>query len=154
MTPTIRPITRDDLPGLKTVLDSCGLFPSELLDELIAPYFLPESTDIWFTATVDQQVIAIGYCAPERMTDGTYNLYAIGVREELQGKGIGRKMMHYIEGLLHSAGHRILLVETSGKPEFELTRAFYDQCGYTRQATIPDFYEEGDAKIVFWKRLN
>lgn len=87
------------------------------------------------------------------MTEGTYNLYAIAVYKELQGNGIGKQMMAYIETQLRNKGHRILIVETSGKPEFELTREFYIKCKYIKQAIIPDFYEDGDDKVVFWKKL-
>lgn len=50
MTKNIRPVTQADIDGLKTVLDSCGLFPSEYLDEMISDYFNNADTqDIWFT---------------------------------------------------------------------------------------------------------
>lgn len=39
-------------------------------------------------------------------------------------------MMAFIEGLLREKGHRVLLVETSGLPEYELTWEFYDKCNY------------------------
>ena len=54
MTTSIRPIVLEDLEALKAVLDSCGLFPPELLDDMIADYFQnPDSTDLWLT-TVEQ----------------------------------------------------------------------------------------------------
>lgn len=62
--------------------------------------------------------------------------------------------MSYVENLLKENGHRILLVETSGLPEFELTRKFYDKLGYKREAVIREFYQEGEDKVVFWKKLN
>ena len=97
----IRKIEPNDLDGLKEVLNSIELFPSEMLDDLISDYFNnPESEDIWFTKVEDGKPISIGYCAPEKLTEGTFNLYAIGVRNDLQGKGIGSDMMTYIENLL------------------------------------------------------
>ncbi len=150
----IRSIKKKDIDALKSVLNSSELFPSEMLDDMINDYFTnPESTDIWFTTVIDNKPISIAYCAPERMTDGTYNLYAIAVTKEMQGKGIGGQMMEYIENLLREKGHRILLVETSGKEEYELTRQFYLKNNYILQARIPEFYEAGDDKIVFWKKL-
>ncbi len=86
-------------------------------------------------------------------TNGTYNLYAIGVHNDYQGKGIGKKMMTYLENELKSVGHRILIVETSGTDALALTREFYDKCGYRREACIQDFWDEGNDKIVFWKKL-
>jgi len=155
MNKQIRKVIRADISALKKVLDSSELFPSYLLDDMISDYLNNEkSTDIWFT-TIDQgKPISIGYCAPERMTEGTYNLYAIAVHKDQQGNGIGKKMMEYLENELREKDKRILIVETSGKPEFELTRKFYIKCNYLKQAVIPDFYEEGDDKVVFWKKLN
>ncbi len=51
-------------------------------------------------------------------------------------------------------GGRMLLVETSGLPDFERTRAFYRKCGYEEEARIRDFYAAGDDKVVFRKVLN
>jgi ribosomal protein S18 acetylase RimI-like enzyme len=50
-------------------------------------------------------------------------------------------------------GGRVLLVETSGTPDFERTRAFYRKCGYEEEARIRDFYQAGADKIVYRKAL-
>lgn len=155
MSEVIRMVKKEDLPLLKNVLDSSELFPSDLLDEMIKDYFEnSESQDIWFTTSIQNSPVSIAYCAPEAMTEGAYNLYAIAVHKDYQGKGVGKKMINFIETLLISKGKRILIVETSGKPEFELTRKFYKQCNYTLQAIIPEFYDVDDDKIVFWKKLS
>ena len=155
MSSTIRKVSPIDVQDLKGVIDSSELFPSELLDEMIADYFNnPSSEDIWLTKDEEGIPVAIAYCAPEKMTEGTYNLYLIAVHKEYQGNGIGAEMMSYIEELLREAGHRVLIVETSGLPEFKLTREFYDKCGYAREAVIRDFYQEDEDKVVFWKKLN
>jgi len=154
MNQTIRKVKLEDISALKEVLDSSELFPSEMLDDMIADYFnKADSEDIWFTTIQERKPISIGYCAPERMTEGTYNLYAIAVRKELQGQGVGAGMMRYIEDQLRESGHRVLLVETSGLPEYALTRKFYDQCNYQREAVVRDFYQEGEDKVIFWKKL-
>ncbi|NRB52571.1 MAG: GNAT family N-acetyltransferase [Saprospiraceae bacterium] len=150
----IRPIEKIDIPTLKIILDNTGLFPSKLLEDMISDYFEnPDSTDIWFTAEAEGQPISLAYCAPERMTEGTYNLYAIAVHGNQQGKGVGTKMMQFIENLLRAEGHRILIVETSGLADYDLTRDFYRKCLYTEEATIREFYAAGEDKIVFWKKL-
>ena len=155
MASTIRQVKREDVAYLKKVLDSIELFPSEMLDDMISDFFSsPQTEDIWLTATENNIPIAIGYCAPEQLTKGTFNLYAIGVKADIQGKGIGRKMMHYLEEYLQQQGHRILIVETSGTDDFRLTRKFYEDLGYEKEATIRDFWNEGDDKVIFWKKLN
>jgi ribosomal protein S18 acetylase RimI-like enzyme len=149
---SIRKIKKQDLTHLKAVIDSNGLFPSDLLDDMTNDYFSNEATtDIWLTNEVDNVPIAVAYCAPERMTEGAFNLYLIAVDKNLQGKGIGAEIMTYVENLLLEKGGRILIVETSGLPEFELTRKFYDKLGYTREAVIREFYQEGEDKVFFGK---
>ncbi len=151
----IRNVIKEDLEGLKEVLDSIELFPSEMLNEMISDYFNnPESEDIWFTKIEDGKPTSIGYCAPEKLTDGTFNLYAIGVKRNIQGKGIGTEMMAFIESKLKQDGKRILIVDTSGTDDFQLTRKFYENLGYKKEAIIRDFWEEGDDKVVYWKKLN
>lgn len=154
MTKNIRPVTHADIDGLKNVLDSCGLFPSEYLDEMISDYFNNSDThDIWFTSIDSGRPVAIGYCVPEKLTNGTYNLLAIGVSEDFQRKGIANEMMNYIERQLKSKDGRILIVETSSDDAQIGARNLYQKIGYTKEAVIRDFWNEGEDKIVFWKRL-
>ncbi len=154
MNVVIRPIIEADIPYLKEVLDSIELFPAEILEDMISDYFTnPDNEELWFTAIDIDIPISLGYCAPEKLTDGTFNLYAIGVKNNLQGKGIGKLMMTYIEEELRLRGHRILIVETSSLDEFELTRKFYENLSYSKEAIIRDFWKEGDDKVIYVKRL-
>ena len=112
MNDKIRPITQTDIDELKKVVDSSELFPSEYLDEMISDYFNNSDTqDIWLTYFDDNRPVAIGYCVPEELTDGTYNLLAIGVSQDAQRKGVASEMMKYIEQLLRQKDGRILIVE-------------------------------------------
>ena len=150
----IRAAIPQDVEAMKEVLDTIELFPSEYLDDMISDYFNNEETeDIWFTATIDNRPVALAYCAPEKFTEGTFNLYAIGVRKDCQDKGIGGKMMDYLENLLREKDHRILIVETSGSPDLALTREFYKKKNYTQEAVLREFWSEGEDKVIFWKKL-
>ncbi|MBP9882247.1 MAG: GNAT family N-acetyltransferase [Chitinophagales bacterium] len=154
MNEKIRPVSQADLDQIKRVIDSSGLFPSENLDEMISDYFNnSETEDIWFTCIVNNTPTAIGYCVPEKLTEGTYNLLAIGVLKESQGKGIASEMMKHIEHLLKQKGGRILIVETSSDDAQIAARNFYKRIGYTQEAVIRDFWKDGEDKIVFWKKL-
>ncbi len=150
-----RQVVKDDVQGLKDIIDSSDLFPSALLDEMMENYFNdPASTDTWLTATYESKPIVVAYYAPEKLTEGTFNLYLIAVHKNFQGRGAGSKMMKCIEDLLRKKGERVLIVETSGSPAFALTRKFYADLGYHREAVIREFYQRGEDKIVFWKKLN
>ncbi len=156
MDTNVRKVEQADIATLKLVIDSSELFPSKMLDNMISSYFNdPQSQDIWLTRD-DQsgKPVAIVFCAPEKMTDGTYNLYLIAVDGKQRGRGIGAELMGYLEDKLNKDGVRVLIVETSGLPEFEQTRRFYAKLDYQQEAVIRDFYSEGEDKVVFWKKLN
>ena len=153
----IRAVMRDDVPALKAVIDGTGLFPSELLDDMLAGYLGGHGgVDLWLTVDDDgpeRRPVAVAYAAPERMTLGTWNLYLIAVHPEHQSRGVGAALVRHIEHALTARGERVLLVETSGLPEFERTRAFYLANGYDEEARIREFYAAGEDKVVFRKVL-
>lgn len=154
MNEKIRPVTKSDIDGLKKVVDSSELFPSEYLDEMIYDYLNnAETQDIWFTHIDDNTPTAIGYCVPEKMTNGTYNLLAIGVSQNSQRNGVATDMMNYIEQQLKQKDGRILIVETSSDDAQIGARKFYENIGYTQIAVIKDFWNDGEDKIVYWKKL-
>lgn len=151
---TTRPIQRADLPALKNVLDNCDLFPPDYLDDMIADYLdNGESEAIWFTVCQDHKPISIAYCGLMQLTNGTYNLYAIGVHQDYQGQGVASRMLAYLEDRLKSINGRLLIIETSTAPDQDNARAFYAKRGYDHVATIPDFWDTGEGKEVFSKGL-
>ena len=142
-----------DIPLLIQLLDRVGLFPGELLPEMVGDSLdLPDSEEKWLVYETEN-LKGLAYFAPEKMTEGTWNLYLIAVDPDVQAKGVGASLMNYVEDWLREYGARLLIVETSDLPEFELTRKFYDGLGYNREARIREFYDEGDGKIIFWKKL-
>jgi ribosomal protein S18 acetylase RimI-like enzyme len=150
----IRPAHRDDVPALKAVIDATGLFPSEMLDGMMAGYLNGDANnDFWLTLEGPAGPIGIAYYVPERMTAGTWNLLLIAVDPDHQGRRWGTTLISHVERGLAASGERLLLVETSGLPDFERMRSFYLECGYDEEARIRDFYQKGEDKVVFRKLL-
>ena len=81
---------------------------------MFAPSQVDGSPERWLVASSERGIVALAYYAPERMTDGTWNLYLIAVQPDHQGKGIGAALMRHVEAELAAEGQRVLLVETSG----------------------------------------
>lgn len=149
----IRPATPGDTAALKAVIDATGLFPSDMLDGMMAGYFGGDAGDDFWLTDDDGGPVGVGYYAPERMTQGTWNLYLIAVHPDRQGQGRGAALLRHVERALAARGGRVLLVETSGLPSFERARAFYRKCGYEEEARIRDFYQAGEDKVIFRKAL-
>ncbi|MCG8652575.1 MAG: GNAT family N-acetyltransferase, partial [Pirellulales bacterium] len=139
----IRPVTPDDTAALKAVIDANELFPSEMLDEMMAGYFNGEAGDDFWITYDDGGPVAVAYYAPERMTSGTWNLYLIAVHPDRQGQGHGAALLGHVERALAARGERVLLVETSGLPSFERTRAFYRKMRLRRRSPDPRLLPSG-----------
>ena len=70
-----------------------------------------------------------------------------------QGRGIGRTLMAASERIMAGCGARLIYADTSSRPQYEPTRAFYLACGYREEAFLADFYAPGDGKVIFVKPL-
>jgi ribosomal protein S18 acetylase RimI-like enzyme len=154
---TIREARAEDGASIVGVAEASGLFPPGQMLEIQATLdsFLSGAAegDCWLIDDAGRGAEGIAYYAPERMTSGTWNLYLLAVRPDRRGHGRGTALVRHVEQNLQSRGARVLLIETSGVPEFAGQRAFYTSLGYHQEARIRDFYGAGDDKIIYWKAL-
>lgn len=155
---TIRPVAPDDAAALMTMIEAVGLFPPEEIkevSEMLGGYLDGSLGGEQFWVVDDDEGFAgAAYYAPERMTEGTWNLYMLVVHPQRQGGGRGASLVRYVEQALAARGERLLLIETLGTEEFAPQRAFYSKLGYEIEARIRDFYFAGGDKVIFRKNLS
>ena len=130
----IRPTKSEDLPALKVVLDETGLFPGDMLPDMLTGFLSEESEDIWLTCEDGGNAIGFCFAAPEALAEGTWNMLAIAVLPSSQGNGAGHAIVGALESSLRERGNRILIADTSGTADFALTRDFYRKNGYSEEA--------------------
>lgn len=155
----IRPTKPSDTENLLALTETTGVFkPHEIaaLKEVLDDYFAFEHEHNHVGATYEAQgaIVGFAYYALTPMTDRTWDLYWIAVSKQTQAKGIGGKLLRYVEDDIRAKQGRILLIETSALPHYELTRKFYLKHGYDQESRVRDYYADGDDLIVFRKRLN
>lgn len=151
--PIIKPTSSDDIAGLQAVLEGTKLFLGEMLPDMLAPSLAGKTEAFWLTCHRDGEAVGLCYTVPEELADGTWNMLALAVRPDLQGKRLGAALVSAAEQRLKDKGQRILIVDTSGTDDFALTRKFYAQNGYEEEARIRDFWADGDDKVIFRKAL-
>jgi GNAT superfamily N-acetyltransferase len=126
----------------------------DTLRELLVDYHAhPEQDHHTVTLEEDGTPVGFAYFAPTPMTEGTWHLYWIVVGKATQARGLGGQLMAHVEDEVRRIGGRVLLIETSSLPAYDLTRRFYLKLGYTQEATVRDFYADGDHQVIFRKRL-
>lgn len=156
MSCSLRPVGRAHRARLETLVRDTGLFREaevrtavELLDEA-----LDGDDDYRFLGAFDGDEL-VGYACfgPTPDTVGTFDLYWIAVDKRRQGSGIGTQLVTAVEQRLSAVGGRLIVVETSSRSDYDATRRFYEAKGYTRTATIPGYYAQGDDLVIYIKDL-
>jgi GNAT superfamily N-acetyltransferase len=155
----IRPTTHEDTPALRAMTEGTGLFlPIDLaaLDEVLDDYHKEGAAEGHRCVTFEQDGRPIGfaYYAPAPMTDRTWHLWWIVVSKQIQARGVGGQLLKHVEEGVRAEGGRLLIVETSGLPSYELTRRFYLKHGYELAATLEEFYADGHDMVIYRKRLS
>lgn len=158
---SIRPITLDDVPAVRSLAIDTGMFKPEeagFVDDMVPGAIdgtMPENH--WVVSTDEHgRVRGAAYFAPEPFSDRLWNLYFIAVDPSVQSGGIGGALVNYVVKQLLERGEasaRVLLVETSSTEQYKRTRAFYPRHGFVEEARIRDFYGPANDKVVFWRSL-
>jgi ribosomal protein S18 acetylase RimI-like enzyme len=101
----------------------------------------------------DQGSLVAWACwGPTPGTVATFDLYWIVVDPNLHGRGFGTRLLEEMERRIAGVA-RLVVVVTSGRPDYAGTRAFYLRHGYAIKGTIEDYYGPGDDQVIFAKRF-
>ena len=154
----IRPTIPADTPVLLLLAEQTGVFkPLEIkaLEEVLDDYHASNQAVGHRAVSSERagQVAGFAYYAPAAMTDRTWYLWWIFVGKAWQAGGIGSELLRYAEEEVRQRRGRMLLVETSSLPDYDLTRRFYLKHRYEPAAVLADYYRKGDDMVVFRKRL-
>jgi ribosomal protein S18 acetylase RimI-like enzyme len=154
----IRPTQPADTPTLLKLAESTGVFkPMEItaLQEVLDDYHDDAHTlgHRSVTSEEDGEINGFAYYAPAAMADRTWYLYWIAVSKSRQARGLGGRLLHEVEEAIRKENGRVLFIETSSLPHYELTRRFYLKHDYEQAAVLRDYYADGDDMVVFRKRL-
>ncbi len=99
-------------------------------------------------------VLCSGECAgfayfiPEGAFHAYPYLHLIAIKEEYRGKGVGKKLLEFIEDMLFKTRDKIFLLVGDYNPDAKI---FYENLGYTYLGTIPSLYRKGIDEYLMMK---
>jgi len=155
----IRPLSAADRAPVVALIKATGFFrPEEIrvAEEILDVYLAqPGQRDYGAVVIEDEGGAVAGYMTygPTPLTQGTFDLYWMAVAPLAQGRGFGKSLVAWLEERVRRDGGRMILIETSSTPQYDPTRRFYRSLLYTEVARVPDFYQPGDDRVIFAKRL-
>lgn len=150
---------KKDINRIREIVESTNFFYDhevEIAVELIVERLVKgESTGYHFVfAEVDGLTAAYACYGHIEMTKSCFDLYWLVTHNDFRGKGIGKKLLEETYKEAKKMGCTIIIAETSGREHYAPTQAFYISAGYTLEATIRDYYDKGDDKLIYIKRLD
>ncbi len=151
--------TESDGAQIRDIAARAGVFSQEEVEcvaDLWEDYLITGPVAGGYNFIVDRdgdRVLGFACYGPRDLTSGVFDLYWIAVDSNAHRNGLGRRLLTATEEAVHQAGGRMLIAETSGTSHYESTRKFYLGMGYTLEASIKDFYSEGDDLAIFVKRF-
>jgi ribosomal protein S18 acetylase RimI-like enzyme len=156
----IRPIESRDRNRVCEIIRAVGNFNQEeirvaieLVDDSISEY----SSGDYISCVIEDEfgeIQGFGCYGITPLTDATYDFYWMAVDPQSQGKGIGRKLIRFVEEDIRARGGRLLVLETSSQESYSRTTTFYEKCGYELRARIRNFYRLNDDKLIYLKYLD
>lgn len=150
-------VTPGDLNAVRHMVEATGFFRSDEIDvavELVAERIARGAPSGYEFLFAEHQGAVVGYACygPIACTLGSFDLYWIVVDPAWQKLGVGRMLVREVEQRIKDAGGRQIYIETSGREQYAPTRHFYASCGYAIAASLTDFYDQGDDKVI-WRKV-
>lgn len=154
----IEPLRPGDRTAVTEILSQSGFFRDQEIDialEVLDSFFNHPGQDYTALGAFTPGGDLLGYVCygPTPGTAGTWDLYWIAVAPAVQHAGVGTLLLQEVERRLAREDARLVLIETSSQPLYQPTRAFYARRGYREVARVPDFYAEGDDRVIYARRL-
>jgi len=151
----IRPIEAADREQIRELIAGTGVFKPFEVDvamELVDIFLNQKEQEDYhpFVLVEDDGTVAAYVCFGKNpMTKATYDLYWIATLSQRWGKGYGREIVGFVVEEVRKMGGKLLVIETSSQESYGTTRMFYEKIGCTLAATLPDYYDEGDDKLIY-----
>jgi ribosomal protein S18 acetylase RimI-like enzyme len=154
----IRRVEARDRSAILDLLAGTGAFEAHELDvalELVDTALnRPEQQDyLTYVLEVQNGIVAYACFGKNPMTKSTYDLYWIATRADLSRQGHGQTLFCFAEEEIARRGGRLLVIETSSKPSYAGSRQFYERVGCECAARLRDFYDVGDDRVIYCKRI-
>jgi ribosomal protein S18 acetylase RimI-like enzyme len=147
-----------DRARVRAIVASTGKFTAEEIDiavELVDDRLAKGTRSDYSFLFAERQAEVVGYACFGRIagSDHSYDVYWIAVDQARQGQGFGKAIMRACEDAVRTSGGARLYIDTSARPDYASTRAFYEACGYRCDAVLRDFYRNGDGKAIYVRVL-
>ena len=147
-----------DMEAIRTLVTRTGVFSREEVKvavELVQDRLQRSLNSDYHFVFAEQNGALAGYTCYGRIpfTEQRYDLYWIATDPDCQKRGIASQLLRITEEAVRGLEGRKIYAETSSRSVYSPAHAFYQASGFALEATLRDYYKDGDSKMTFVKTL-
>lgn len=130
--------------------------PEWFWDDELVEETVDEILDFKFYTIHEDEELA-GFVALRLISRRSAELYVMGIKQEYQRKGIGKKLLEEAELKLKEIGIKLLHLKTLGSSNdnknYKATRKFYRSMGYIAMDEFPEIWSEEEPCMIMVKAI-
>ncbi len=147
-----------DIQRVRELAESSGFFYPDEVDvavELVEERLTKGDASGYFFVFAEIDGITVGYTCfgPIPCTKTSFDLYWIVTHNDFRGKGIGKQLLAQTYQAIREMKGLKLYAETSSRQQYLPTQKFYEKNDFEKEAQIRDFYDAGDDKIIYGRKV-
>lgn len=125
----------------------------EILKEVIEDHQKePKSTYRVINEVINNKLVGFIVFGRVPLTKYSWDIYWLAVRSDLQGKGIGKRLIEGAEAFIKAKTPKaVVRIETSIKKEYSAAHGLYERMKFKEMGRVPNFYSCGDDLIIYYK---
>lgn len=152
-------LTVNDFEPIYNLLERSGFFYEYEINicmKMMEETLYDEEQDddyIWMVAENNNDIVAFLCYGKNPLSTHSWDVYWIAVDKSYKDRGIGTILLKDCEKKILMSGGEYIWIETSGRPKYVSTHKFYQSKEYEKIAELPEYYDRGDSKIVYRKKI-
>ncbi len=101
-----------------------------------------------FVAEIKDEIAGFIWYVPDGAFDRSGYVELIGVKRNFRGRGVGEKLMEFVENLFSPESIFLLVSDFNEKAQ-----KFYSRLGYKKVGEIEDYVIKGITEFIFYKKV-
>jgi ribosomal protein S18 acetylase RimI-like enzyme len=114
---------------------------------------IPENEHECLVYCKERKIFGVLIFRRDPMGDKIYEIKWLAVRRDYFRNGVGKSLVSFAESLVKDKA-RLIVIYTSNHYFYNGTHKFFEKLGYKKVSIIPDFWDDGDDRVVYWKRVD
>lgn len=154
-------LTDDDFEPIFNLLEGTGFFYEyeinicmRMMEDTLYVQEDDEDDYMWLVAEDENDNIIGFVCYGKNpLSTHSWDVYWIAVDKKHRDRKVGTYLLKECERRILMQGGVYIWIETSGREKYEPTQRFYENKEYDKMAELPEYYDKGDSKIVYRKKI-